>query len=179
MTLDDIKAALPEAARDLKLNLGSVIATPGLTPAQAWGAALAAAIAARNADLIQAISTAAPIDDATRTAVRTAAALMGMNTVYYRFVHLMKPTVPDYATMPARLRMQGMASHGANPLDFELWSIAVAAIVGCGMCLESHEHEVLKKGATREMVQTTVRIAAVIHAVAMTLDAEAAFARAA
>ncbi|MDX2102366.1 MAG: alkyl hydroperoxide reductase [Alphaproteobacteria bacterium] len=173
MNLDDIKARLPETAKDLRLNLGTVLTTPGLTPTQAWGAALAAAIAARNADLVAALDGAAPLDAANRAAARTAASLMAMNTIYYRFVHLMKPSVPDYATMPARLRMQGMASHGADTVDFELWSIAVAAVVGCGMCLEAHEHEVLKKGASREMVQAVVRIAAVVHAIAVTLDSVA------
>jgi alkyl hydroperoxide reductase subunit D len=92
---------------------------------------------------------------------------MGMNNVYYRFVHL--SSNPDYRTMPARLRMNAMTSHGAEPLDFELWSLAVSAINGCGMCIDAHEREVLKKGASKELVQNVVRIAAVIQAVAVTL----------
>jgi alkyl hydroperoxide reductase subunit D len=60
--------------------------------------------------------------------------------------------------------------------DFELWSLAVSAINGCGMCMESHEKIVRQAGLTQEQVQTAVRIAAVVHAVAATLDGEAALA---
>ena len=47
-TLDSIRDAIPDYARDLKLNLGSVLATtgaPGLTEKQIWAVALASAIA--------------------------------------------------------------------------------------------------------------------------------------
>jgi alkyl hydroperoxide reductase subunit D len=57
---------------------------------------------------------------------------------------------------------------------FELWSLAVSAINGCGMCMESHERAVRQHGLTAEQVQAAVRIAAVVHAVAATLDAERA-----
>ena len=103
-------------------------------------------------------------------AAKTAAAIMGMNNIYYRFVHL--TSQKDYATMPAKLRMNAIANPGVSHLDFELYSLAVSAINGCGMCIDSHERVVVEKGATREMVQNVVRIASVIHAVAVTLDGE-------
>jgi alkyl hydroperoxide reductase subunit D len=169
MSIESLKSALPDYAKDLKLNLSNVLATPGMTPAQLWGTALAAALAARNEIVIRAIAdeAAAHVDARTLTAAKTAAALMAMNNIYYRFVHL--SSSPDYRTLPARLRMNAMTSHGAEPLDFELWSLAVSAINGCGMCIDAHEREVVKKGASKELVQNVVRIAAVIHAVAVTL----------
>jgi alkyl hydroperoxide reductase subunit D len=57
-------------------------------------------------------------------------------------------------------------------VDFELWSLAVSAINGCGRCLEAHERVVTGQGLSREAVQDAVRIAAVIHGVAVVLDAE-------
>ena len=107
-----------------------------------------------------------------RPSAKTAAALMGMNNIYYRYVHL-SPTA-DFKTMRAGLRMNGMVGHGADGLDFELWSLAVSAVNGCGMCIESHEHEVFKKGATKEQVQAVVKIAAVITAVSAALEGAAA-----
>jgi alkyl hydroperoxide reductase subunit D len=96
---------------------------------------------------------------------------MAMNNVYYRFTHLVGG---DYASMPARLRMNVIAKPGVEKADFELWSLAVSAVNGCGMCMESHEKMVRGAGLTQEQVQAAVRIAAVVHAVAATLDGEAA-----
>lgn len=172
MSIDTLKSALPDYAKDLKLNLSNVVATPGLTPQQLWGAVLASALASRNATVIKAIGAAAAehlSDDAVRAA-KTAAALMGMNNIYYRFVHL--ASEKEYSTMPAKLRMNAIANPGVDHLDFELWSLAVSAINGCGMCIDSHEQVVVRKGATKEMVQNIIRIASVVHAVAVTLDAE-------
>jgi alkyl hydroperoxide reductase subunit D len=67
-----------------------------------------------------------------------------------------------------------MARPGVEKADFELWSLAVSAINGCGMCMESHEKVVRAAGLTQEQVQAAVRIAAVVHAVAATLDGEQA-----
>ena len=58
MTLDAIRDQLPDYARDLKLNLGSVLTpqgAPGLSEKQIASIALATAIAARNPQLMRAI----------------------------------------------------------------------------------------------------------------------------
>jgi alkyl hydroperoxide reductase subunit D len=174
MTLEAIRAALPDYARDLKLNLSSVLAVPTLTPQQLWGTALASAIAARNPALLSAVAAeaAAHLSPAALEAAKAAAAIMGMNNIYYRFSHLV--SAPDYKTMPARLRMNVIANSGVERVDFELWSLAVSAINGCGACVDSHEREVVAKGLSRAAVQDAVRIASVIHAVAVTLEAEVA-----
>ncbi|HYD31778.1 MAG TPA: carboxymuconolactone decarboxylase family protein [Azospirillaceae bacterium] len=174
MTLDDLKAALPDYAKDLKLNLSSVLGTSSLSPRLARGAALASAIASRNPQVIRAIAAGAEtlLDAQALAAAKAAAAVMGMNNIYYRSIHLMPGR--GYGELPARLRMQVIGNPGVDKLDFELWSLAVSAVNGCGMCLEAHEREVLGKGATREMVQDVIRIAAVIHAAAVALEGEAA-----
>ena len=103
-------------------------------------------------------------------AAKAAHAVMAMNNVYYRFAHLV--AAKDYATLPARLRMNVMANPGVEKADFELWSLAVSAINGCGKCMDSHEAELRKHGLTPQEIQTAVRAAAVVHAVAAVLDGE-------
>jgi alkyl hydroperoxide reductase subunit D len=103
-------------------------------------------------------------------AAKIAVSLMGMNNIYYRFTHLV--SAKDYATMPAKLRMTAMAKPGIAHAEFELLSLAVSAINGCGMCMDSHEQAVRKGGIEPAAIQAAVRIAAVVHAVAVTLDAE-------
>lgn len=173
--LDTIRGALPDYARDLKLNLGTVLTTdgaPGLTEQQIWSVALASAIAARNTALARDIEAAAgdKLDAAHINAARAAAAVMGMNNIYYRFLHLVEDE--EYKQIPARLRMNIIANPGVDKATFELLSLAVSAINGCGMCVASHERALRQHGVTREAVQSSVRIAAVIHAVAGVLEYE-------
>jgi alkyl hydroperoxide reductase subunit D len=172
-TLDTIRDAVPDYARDLKLNLGSVLSTtgaPGLTDKQIWAVALASAIASRNVSFTRDIeSLATPHLDATYlNGARAAAAIMGMNNVYYRFLHLVED--PEYAQMPARLRMNVIGNPGIDKQDFELLALAVSAINGCGTCVASHERTLRKHGLGREAVQSAVRIAATVHAVARVLE---------
>lgn len=172
-TLDSLRDALPDYARDLKLNLGSVLAptgAPGLTERQIWAVALGAAEASRNPVFAAAMGemAATHLDAACQTGARAAAAIMGMNNVYYRFLHLVED--PEYGRMPARLRMNVIGNPGMDKVEFELVCLAVSAINGCGSCICSHERQIRQHGVSREAVQSTVRIAATIHAAARVLE---------
>jgi alkyl hydroperoxide reductase subunit D len=171
--LDKIREAIPDYARDLRLNLGSVLNTdgaPGLSGSQIWAVALASAIAARNVAFTVALERIAAdhLDAAQLQAARAAAAIMGMNNIYYRFLHLVED--PEYQTMPARLRMNALASPGIDKLDFELLSLAVSAVNGCGLCVSSHAKKLRQHGVSRESIQSVVRIAATVHAVAVVIE---------
>lgn len=181
MTLDAIRAALPPWAGDIALNLGSVLSVqgaPGLTERKIWAVALATAIAARNPRFARDIETLARahLDEAHLGAARAAAAIMGMNNVYYRFVHLVED--PEYRTLPARLRMNVIGRPGIDRLDFELLSLAVSAVNGCGACIVAHERKLREHGVAREAVQSAVRIAATVHAAAGALEYADAIAQA-
>ena len=114
---------------------------------------------------------AAHLSPADLNAARAAAAVMGMNNIYYRFLHLVEDA--EYQQMPARLRMNVLANPGIDKADFELLSLAVSAINGCGTCVASHERQLRHHGLSREAVQSAVRIAATVHAVARVLEFEA------
>ena len=178
MTLDQLIESLPVYARDLKLNFSSLVRQQTeLTDQQLWGTVTASALAARNPQLSAAALTEAAthLTPEALEAAKAAAAIMGMNNIYYRFLHLVANE--KYRTLPARLRMNVMRSQTAG-LDFELWSTAVSAINGCGMCLDSHERTLREKGVGEELILAAVRVAAVIHAIAATLDGETASASA-
>jgi alkyl hydroperoxide reductase subunit D len=178
MSLESLKTRLPDYARDLKLNLGSLATEPGLTEQQRAGTFVASALASREPSVIQAIVAefGPKLSPEALDAAKAAAAIMGMNNIYYRFVHLMGEGAAEnqYKTLPAKLRMNVIGKPGVDKVDFELWSLAVSAVNGCGMCLTAHEHELRKGGLSTEQVQAAVRIAAVVHAVAATLDGETA-----
>lgn len=173
MTLDAIRDALPDYARDLKLNLGSVLSAagaPGLTDRQIWSVALTAAVASRNVAFSKALQAVASahLEAEHVTAAHAAAAIMGMNNVYYRFLHLVDDK--EYATMPARLRMNILGNPGISKSDFELLCLAVSAINACGTCVVSHERLLRQQGVPREAIQSAIRIAATVHAVARVLE---------
>jgi alkyl hydroperoxide reductase subunit D len=176
--LDALGAALAGPAKDVKLNLSSVLTTGVLNDAQRWGVAVACAIASRNPALREAVladARAAAVDAAVIDDAIAAASLMAMNNVYYRFRHFVADGAgkSTYAEKPARLRMQRIARPATNRADFELFCLAVSAINGCQACVVAHEKVVLEGGLTEDQVHDAVRIAAVVHATAVALEASA------
>jgi len=175
MALDDLIGSLPAYAKDLKLNFSSLVRqNTELSPQQLWGTVVSTAIATRNPDL-----TAASIEEAAKVltpvaldAAKAAAAIMGMNNIYYRFHHLTDNE--KYATLPARLRMNVLRTHNVDHVDFELWCLAVSAVNACGKCVSSHENVVRQKGMTEEVVNAAIRVTSVIHAIGVVLDGEKA-----
>jgi alkyl hydroperoxide reductase subunit D len=179
MSLDALRAGLPAYAKDLSLNLSSLASETLLTDQQKWGAFVASAYAAGTPAVVQAIEAAAReagLSPEAMTAAKAAAAIMGMNNVYYRATHLLANK--EYATLPARLRMNVLANPGVEKADFELWSTAVSAVNGCGMCLDAHEAELKKHGVSAQQIQAALRIAAVVNAVSRIMAGEAAAANA-
>ena len=173
MNLETIKAGLPDYAKDLRLNLDSVLSesgAPGLSAKQIAIIALASAIASRYEPLTQAIAeqASAVLSPAEADGARAAAAIMAMNNIYYRFTHLVEDA--EYQTLRAGLRMNVMANPGCGKVDFELASLAVSAINGCGNCVDSHEKTLRKHELSAQAIQSAVRIAAVVHAVAVTVE---------
>lgn len=168
--LAELRAAIPEAARDIRLNLEAVLVGGPLSPAQRWGVAIAAAGAARSPALSRALVSAASVEvsPAVIEDALAAAALMAMTNVFYRFRHMIGK--PGYATRPARLRMNRLVKPAGDRLDFELMSLAVSAINGCEACVRAHEQAVIGGGLTEDQVHDAVRIAATVHAAAVALD---------
>ena len=177
MTLTDLRNQLPDYAKDLKLNLDSVLSaggSPGLDGKQIRAVALASAIAARHAPFVAAVEAfaAEQLSPEEIDGAKAAAAIMAMNNVYYRALHLVEND--EYAQLRSGLRMNVMANSGLDKVGFELASLAVSAINGCGSCMASHEKTLRKHEVGAQGVQSTLKIAAVVHAVAVTLEQSAA-----
>ncbi len=171
--LDALKSALPDYARDLARNLDAVLDGSRL-PAQAlWGTALAVSMAVRSPVLLRELAPEAKarLSPQAYTAARSTAAMTTMNNVFHRTRHLLSD--PGYGELRPGLRMHVTGHPGVARADHELWSLAVSAVGGCGLCLDSHERALRAAGVSRETVQEAFKIAAVLQAVATTLEAEA------
>ena len=140
MSIEALKEKLPEYARDQRLNLAALVMDTLLSEQQRWGTLVATALASRNPKVIAAIVGEAKehLSPEALEAAKAAASIMAMNNIYFRFVHMAGDA--DYKSMPARLRMSIIAQPGVDKSDFELWSLAVSAINGCGACIEAHDH---------------------------------------
>jgi lipoyl-dependent peroxiredoxin subunit D len=168
--LDDLKARIPDFAKDVRLNLDSVLTRSSLEQADALGAALAAAYAGRSKALVDAIRGAGQLNDVDTNAALSAAALMGMNNVYYPYVEMAED--PDLQSQRPELRMNAYGTHGGvEKKRFELFALAASIVGKCHFCVQSHYKLLKESGFTAQQLRDIGRIAAVIAAAALALDA--------
>ncbi|MFE9924080.1 carboxymuconolactone decarboxylase family protein [Streptomyces sp. NPDC005774] len=179
MSFESLKSRLPEYARDLTLNLDAAIGSSDLPVQRLWGTVLSTAIASRSAVVLRELApeARAVLSPEAYRAAKTTASVMALNNVFFRTRHLLSDK--EYGNLRAGLRMNVLGDPGVDRVDFEFWAFAVSAVNGCGLCLDAHESVLRRAGVEREVVQEAYKIAAVIEAVAATLDAEAVLAEAA
>jgi alkyl hydroperoxide reductase subunit D len=175
MSIQTLRDHLPDYARDMKLNLGSLLSeegAPGLTMRQIYGTLLASAYATKNQPLISAVQSDSitHLSEADITGAKAAATIMAMNNIYYRSLDLLHDE--EFKKMPANLRMNIIREPGISKEDFEIYSLAVSAVNGCEMCLNAHAEGLKKLGVSRQAIQSAIRIAAVVHSVAQVMTIE-------
>lgn len=173
MTIENLKDRLPEYAKDLKLNLGSIRRSTSLDQQQLWGTLLASAAAARNDTVLADIASDAAevLPRHAYDAALGAASIMGMNNVFYRARGFLDGRYDD---LRVGLRMNVIANPGVEKTQFELWALAVSAINGCGHCVSAHERVLRESGVERETILEALRVAAIIAGVSMALTVRAA-----
>lgn len=165
--IDQVKAALPEYAKDTKLNIDAVINRSTLSKDEAEACALAAAVATGNGKIVSLLM--GNIEDQTEmTAALTAASLMAMNNVWYPYVEMAGDE--QLTGLPAQLRMNAIASHGGtSKARFEAYSLAASIVGKCHFCVKAHYDTLRKEGYTVEQLRDIGRIAAVMTSVCRVL----------
>jgi lipoyl-dependent peroxiredoxin subunit D len=168
MSVETLKDALPEYAKDLKLNLGSITRSAVLNEEQLWGTLLASAAATRNTQVLAEIGAEAAnyLSAEAYQAALGAASIMGMNNVFYRGRGFLEG---QYDDLRPGLRMNIIANPGVDKANFELWSFAVSSINGCSHCMVAHEHTLREAGMGRESVLEALKAAAIISGVAQAI----------
>jgi alkyl hydroperoxide reductase subunit D len=163
--VDKIKEALPDYAKDTKLNLDAVIKRSTLDPIEAQCCALAAVFATGNSKLWVWISQqiANPGDPDVNAAI-TAASLMAMNNIWYPYVEMAGDE--QLKGLPAQLRMNAISSHGGTTkAKFEAYSLAASIVGKCEFCVKAHYDGLKSLGYTVEQLRDIGRIASVMTAV--------------
>lgn len=171
MDIQKLIQKIPDTAKDIRLNLDSLFSangSPGLSENQFAGVALACAYATLDSEIINTIEKHfSKVEEKVRQAALSATSIMAMNNVYYRFIHLSDNK--EFEKLPAKLRMNIIARPGVDKIDFELMCLAVSALSGCGLCINSHVSELLQAGVKIEGIQSVVRVAAILNAVKVSL----------
>ncbi|TFW15847.1 carboxymuconolactone decarboxylase family protein [Massilia arenosa] len=170
--LQSIKDLIPDYAKDIRLNIDGTIARSSLTGNDAVGVALAAAFAAKSRPIIQAIVNANVLAPEEQNAALTAAALMGMNNVWYPYVEMADDA--DLKGSPAQLRMNAYTTNGGvDKRRFEMYALAASIVGKCHFCVKSHFDLLKKEGMSTSQLRDVGRIAAVVNAAAQCISASA------
>jgi alkyl hydroperoxide reductase subunit D len=165
--VDQIKEALPEYAKDTKLNLDAVINRSTLDLNEAEACALAAAVATGNGKIVSLLMGNIE-DQVEMQSALTAASLMAMNNVWYPFVEMVEDA--NLAGLPAQLRMNAIATHGGTTrARFEAYSLAASIVGRCHFCVKAHYDTLRKEGYSVEQLRDIGRIAAVMTSVCRVL----------
>jgi alkyl hydroperoxide reductase subunit D len=166
MSLREFAEALPDYAKDIRLNLNSLAGDQTLSDQRKYGLLLTTAHGSGYKPLVEAAEAecAPKLSPEAANAARAAAAIMAMNNVYYRFTHL--ASNKEYGTLPAKLRMNVIGAPGIDKADFELFCLAVSAQNGCGMCIDAHEKVLKGHGVPADVIQAAARVGAVMTAAA-------------
>lgn len=164
MTIENLKNELPDYAKDLKLNLGSISRTTVLSTDQLWGTLLACAAATRNTTVFTEIADEAGDNLAAEAyqAALGAASIMGMNNVFYRGRGFLDGRYDD---LRPGLRMNIIGNPGVDKALFELWSFAVSSVNGCGHCVAAHENTLREAGVDREAILEALKVASIVAGV--------------
>jgi lipoyl-dependent peroxiredoxin subunit D len=169
--VETIKEALPDYAKDTRLNLDGVINRSSLDVVEANGCALAAAMATGNGKLVTFIQSGIEFsgNEVERDAAMTASAIMAQNNVWYPYVEMAGDDA--LSGLPAQLRMNAIASHGGTTKErFESYSLAASIVGKCHFCVRAHYDGLKKMGYSVEQLRDIGRIAAVINSVAKVLN---------
>lgn len=164
--IESVKEALPDYAKDTKLNIDAVLLRSTLDADEAMGCAVAALAATGNGKLLGVLLADMPAES---NAAMTAASLMAQNNVWYPYVEM----ADDEALkgLPAQLRMNAIATHGGTTKErFEAYSLAASIVGKCHFCVKAHYDGLKKMGYTVEKLRDIGRIAAVMNAAAKVLN---------
>jgi alkyl hydroperoxide reductase subunit D len=167
--VDSIKEALPEYAKDTKLNLDAVINRSTIPVEEAVGCALAAAVSTGNGKVV-AVILGGFENQVEATAAMTAASLMAQNNVWYPYVEMAEDE--QLKGLPAQLRMNAIATHGGTTKErFESYSLAASIVGKCHFCVKAHYEGLKKMGYSVEQLRDIGRISSVINSVCKVLNA--------
>lgn len=159
--LEELKGALPDYAKDIKLNLDAVMTRSTLDAEEAEGCAIAAAMAIGNGKVLSIILNGVE-NETEKNAALAAAAIMAQNNIWYHYGEL----TDGKMTLPPQLRMNVISTFGGSTKErFEAYSLCASIVGKCHFCVGAHFAKLKTGGYSDEQLRDIGRIASVIGAV--------------
>jgi len=160
--IETVKGALPDYAKDTRLNLDAVLLRSTLDADVAMGCAVAALAATGNGKVLGILLADGQVY---AESAMTAASIMAQNNTWYPYVEMADD--PALKGLPAQLRMNAISTHGGTTAErFEAYSLAASIVGKCHFCVKAHYEGLKKMGYTVEQLRDIGRIASVITSVA-------------
>jgi len=150
--------------KDIKINLSNALGYTNLTKKESYLLALSVAVNDKNERLKNIFLPLAKSEGATEEEIAETYAcvsLLNANNVFYRFRHFTKKEY--YETTPAGIKMTVMMNPVLGKEFFELMSLAVSALNGCELCVNSHEASLIGLGCSQARIYDAVRLVAIIR----------------
>lgn len=168
MWVDQLKESIPDYAKDIKLNLDSVINRSSIDPEEAKYLSVSAAFATGNNKLLTFILANAD-NIVERDAALSAASLMAQNNIWYPYIEMAGDR--DLKGLPAQLRMNAILGHGGTTkAKFEAYSLVASIIGKCHFCVKAHYDTLKQEGYSVEQLRDIGRIASTINAISKILN---------
>lgn len=172
MSIDQLKDQIPDFAKDVRLNLASVMADETLSPQSKYGLLQASAIAIRNPIVTGAIEAAAGVvmTPAVVETAKSAASVMAMNNASLSLrSSRLQPRIQVNAGSAAHESARQSAP-GQSRCRV-LLAPAVSAINWWGACMEAMKTRPGNPVSGSDAIQTAVRLAAIVQSVAVAIEA--------
>ena len=168
---DQLRDAIPDYAKDIKLNLSSLISNSEYEDELVYGCAYASSLSLGNESLITVFENECKerFDSYFVDSIKSTVVIMTLNNVWYKYRDAMPSNEMKMA--PQKMRVNVMAKHaGLDKILFESISLCVSAINGCTFCVKAHSEILLKNDNTKECIFNIGRIASVISAAAKAIS---------
>ncbi|MEN7548314.1 carboxymuconolactone decarboxylase family protein [Rapidithrix thailandica] len=163
LALSNIVNADHRYLKDLRVNVNNALVSDHISEKEIALLSISIAFTLKDKALEEVFIQKAKEKEASGEEIAEAiscASLLSANNILYRFRHF---TGKDkYNQLPARLKMNIMMRPVLGKEFFELISLAVSAVNGCEMCVNSHEKSLMELGSSEERIFDAVRLASVI-----------------
>lgn len=169
-----LKSNIPDYANDIRGNITKLINEKNelLTPKQVFGAALAAAYAAKEKSAISDLKNEAKFHLSAKEmdTVKAAAAVTTMENIYRNFAKAANDS--EYGDACDELSTPNTDNHGIDKSDYEVFALATCIINTCEKSIALHVKKLIDYGFSKEQIKMVAKIVATVGASAQTLTIE-------
>mgnify|MGYP001238141314 CR=1 FL=1 len=170
-TIKDLKNAIPEFAKDIKLNFSSLIMNSDYDEELVYGCAYASTLTIGNDEIIKVFHNECEKRFGLKfiESIKSTVIIMTLNNQWYKYRDSMPTAEMKIASQKMRVNIMATGA-GLDKTLFESISLCISAINGCSFCVKAHSNLLLDNKMNKEYVLNIGRISSVISAISKALS---------